>query len=75
VLEDLLSVGSGLDIGTRPVTNDDVGPLVHFHSRNPVLAVARGGELMRFDDPRASELQRGDYVVMLISHADGASGK
>jgi voltage-gated potassium channel len=75
VLEDLLSVGSGLDILTRPVTDEEVGPLVDLHSRNPVLAVARGGELMRFDDPRASELQRGDYVVILISHDDRGSGK
>jgi voltage-gated potassium channel len=73
VLEDLLSVGSGLDIVKRPVTDEEVGPLVHLHSRNPVLAVARGEELMRFDDPRASELRRGDHVVMLISHKDDGS--
>jgi voltage-gated potassium channel len=55
VLEDLLSVGSGLDIVKRPVTEEEVGLLVELHSRNPVLAVARDGELMRFDDPtRAS---------------------
>ena len=75
VLEDLLSVGSGLDIVKRPITEEEVGPLVHLHSRNPVLAVARDGELMRFDDPRASELQRGDHVVMLISHEDDGSQK
>ena len=70
VLEDLLSVGSGLDIVKRPITDEEVGPLMHLHSRNPVLAVARDGELMRFDDPRASELKPGDHVVILISHGD-----
>jgi voltage-gated potassium channel len=70
VLEDLLSVGSGLDLAKRPVTEEEIGPLAQLHSRNPVLAVARNGELMRFDDPRASELRRGDHVVILISHGD-----
>jgi voltage-gated potassium channel len=70
VLEDLLSVGSGLDIVKRPITDEEVGPLMHLHSRSPVLAVARDGELLRFDDPRASELKPGDHVVMLISHGD-----
>jgi voltage-gated potassium channel len=70
VLEDLLSVGSGLDIVKRPITDEEVGPLMNLHSRNPVLAVARDGELMRFDDPRASELKPGDNVVILISHED-----
>jgi voltage-gated potassium channel len=71
VLEDLLSVGSGIDILKRPVAPDEVGPLVHLHSRNPVLAVVRNGELMRFDDPRAAELHAGDEVVLLVSHRDG----
>ena len=70
VLEDLLSVGSGLDIVKRPITDEEVGPLMHLHSRSPVLAVARDGELLRFDDPRASELKPGDHVVILISHGD-----
>jgi voltage-gated potassium channel len=74
VLEDLLSVGSGLDIVKRPVADDEVGPLGELHSRNPVLAVVRGEELMRFDDPRATDLQRGDAIVTLISH-DDRSGK
>ncbi|HEX2126052.1 MAG TPA: NAD-binding protein [Thermoleophilaceae bacterium] len=70
VLEDLLSVGSGLDIIKRPIKDEEIGPLIDLHSRNPVLAVARDGELLRFDDPRASELKPGDHVVMLISHED-----
>jgi voltage-gated potassium channel len=75
VLEDLLSVGSGLDIVKRAVAPEEVGPLVHLHSRNPVLAVVRDGDLMRFDDERAAELEAGDQVVMLISHRDGPGGQ
>jgi voltage-gated potassium channel len=71
VLEDLLSVGSGLDIIKRPVAPDEVGPLADLHSRNPVLAVVRDGELMRFDDDRAAQLRSGDEVVMLLSHREG----
>jgi voltage-gated potassium channel len=71
VLEDLLSVGTGLDIVKRQVGPDELGPLADLHSRNPVVAVVRGGELMRFDDERASELRAGDEVVMLVSHPTG----
>jgi voltage-gated potassium channel len=67
VLEDLLSVGAGLDIVERPVTDDEIGPLEEIRSRNPVMAVARGGELLRFDDPRAAQLQPGDALIEVVS--------
>jgi voltage-gated potassium channel len=67
VLEDLLSVGAGLDIIERPVTDTEVGPLDELRSRNPVIAVSRGGELLRFDDPRAARLEPGDAVVEVVS--------
>jgi voltage-gated potassium channel len=67
VLEDLLSVGAGLDIVERPVSEGEVGPLEELRSRNPVVAVSRGGELLRFDDPRAAELQAGDALVEVVS--------
>jgi voltage-gated potassium channel len=67
VLEDLLDVGAGLDIVERPVADDEVGPLEALRSRNPVVAVSRSGELMRFDDERARELRAGDLVVELVS--------
>jgi hypothetical protein len=35
-----------------------------------VLGVIRGGELMRFDDERAQELQEGDRLICLCSNAD-----
>jgi voltage-gated potassium channel len=68
VIEDLLSVGAGLDIVERPVTDAEVGPIEELPSRNPVVAVSRGGELLRFDDPRAAQLQHGDALVEVVSH-------
>jgi voltage-gated potassium channel len=67
VLEDLLSVGAGLDITERPVSEAEIGPLEELRSRNPVVAVARGGELLRFDDPRAARLEAGDALVQVVS--------
>jgi voltage-gated potassium channel len=67
VLEDLLSVGAGLDIVERPVIEAEVGPLDDLRSRNPVVAVSRDGELLRFDDPRAARLEPGDALVEVVS--------
>lgn len=69
VLEDLLSVGQGLDIVERPVPDEDAGrPLSELAAGAPVVAVVRGDELLRFDDPRAERLERGDRLVCLCSN-------
>ena len=69
VLEDLLSVGEGLDIEHRPVEESEVGPLSSVEiDRGIVVGVIRDEELIRFDDARAAELQAGDQVVYLHSH-------
>lgn len=69
VLEDLLSVGEGLDIEHRPVDESELGQLSALKiDRGIVVGVIRGDELIRFDDPRASELRAGDQVVYLHSH-------
>jgi voltage-gated potassium channel len=69
VLEDLLSVGEGLDIAHRPVGESELGPLSGLRiDRGIVVGVIRDDELIRFDDPRASELRAGDQVVYLHSH-------
>jgi voltage-gated potassium channel len=67
VLEDLLSVGAGLDIVQRPVSEAELGPLEELRSRNPVVAVSRGGRLLRFDDPEAARLAPGDVLVEVVS--------
>jgi voltage-gated potassium channel len=70
VLEDLLSVGSGLDLVERPVAPEHAGrPLAEVPSDAPVIAVVRGDRLLRFDDPDARRLQEGDRLVCLCSVA------
>ena len=69
VLEDLLSVGSGLDIAEHAVEPDDAGPLAELsYQGGPIVAVIRDEEVLRFDDERAAVLQPGDRVVALRSH-------
>ncbi len=68
VLEDLLAVGEGLDIIERDVGPGDVGPLSAAHNGAPVLAVIRGGEVLRYDDERAKELREGDRLICLCSN-------
>jgi voltage-gated potassium channel len=67
ILEDLMSVGSGLDIAEREIEPSEAGPLATLHQANPIVAVVRDGDLLRFDDPRAAQLQPGDRIVYLIN--------
>ena len=67
VLEDLLSVGAGLDVVERRVEDDGVGRPATEGAGGPVLAVIRGDELIPFDDPRAVDLERADRVIELHS--------
>jgi voltage-gated potassium channel Kch len=66
-LEDLLSVGQGLDIVEREVGPDQVGRLADLSLRDPVIGVVRDGRLLRFDDPAAAELRPGDRLMQLCS--------
>jgi voltage-gated potassium channel len=68
VLEDLLTVGQGLDIGEYVVSDDEDGSVSALGMPGPVIAVVRGEDLMRFDDPRAATVKPGDRVVYLSSH-------
>jgi voltage-gated potassium channel len=68
VLEDMITVGHGLDIIERDIGPAEAGPLRDLHEVAPVIAVIRGGEICRFDDPRVAELVAGDRIVTLASH-------
>jgi voltage-gated potassium channel len=68
VLEDLMSVGQGLDVADCIVGDGQSGPPVALGLDGPVVAVVRGEELMRFDDPRAATVRTGDRIVYLRSH-------
>ena len=68
VMEDLLTVGEGLDIAERRIGPDQAGPLPPRAHEPIMLAVVRDGEVIRFDDERAGELREGDRVLELFSH-------
>jgi voltage-gated potassium channel len=70
VLEDLLSVGEGLDIAEREVTPEEVGAGHAAREGELLVAVVRDGRMLRFDDPALRELRPGDRVLCLRSHAD-----
>jgi voltage-gated potassium channel len=68
VLEDLLSVGSGLDIIERVVGTEEAGRTIRdLPEGDRVVAVVRDGELLRFDDPSVEGLRDGDRLVCLRS--------
>lgn len=65
VLEDLLTVGQGLDLFERPVTPEEVGAAPRPAPGEVVMAVVRGGRILRFDDPAAARVETGDVLVSL----------
>ena len=66
VVEDLLAVGSGLDLAEREVAADEVGG--HPTSvRTPVLAVVRDGRTHPYDDPAVGSLLATDRLVYVSS--------
>jgi voltage-gated potassium channel len=69
VLEDLLNVGSGLDLVEREVDRElDGKPVKDVYPGEPILAIIRDGKLMRFDDERAAEVRQGDRVICLCAN-------
>ena len=69
VLEDLLSVGAGLDITERQVEDAEDGKrLGTFATEAPIIAVVRGDRVLRFDDAEIGELRRGDRLVCLCTN-------
>lgn len=68
VLEDLISVGEGLDIAERAVADEECGPLEQLALPGPIVGVVRDEKLLRFNDPRAAKLTPGDRVIYLQSH-------
>ena len=68
VLEDLLALGQGLDIVEREVRPDQAGPLRDLGAGAPILAVVRGTQTLRFDDPSVQEVRVGDRLICLCSN-------
>ncbi len=61
-LEDLMTLGSGLDLVERPVTQEETGRSPRA-STDLVVAVVRGKDLLDFADARLTELRAGDRVI------------
>jgi voltage-gated potassium channel len=71
VLEDLLNVGSGIDLVERTIEPGEEGRSVQEVSPGePVLAIVRDGQLMRFDDERVATVRKGDRVICLCGNKD-----
>ncbi len=68
VLEDLISIGEGLDIAESAVGDEECGPLEQLALAGPVVGVIRGDDVLRFNDPRAGVLETGDRVIYVRSH-------
>ena len=68
VMEDLMTVGEGLDLAERRIGPDQAGPVPPREQEAILLAIVRDGEVIRFDDERAGELREGDRVLELFSH-------
>ncbi|MDH3227126.1 MAG: potassium channel family protein [Thermoleophilia bacterium] len=68
VLEELATLGEGLDIGERPLAHDEIGSLSDLRNDQLVVAIVRRGELLRFDDSRAQRTEAGDRIVFLHSN-------
>jgi voltage-gated potassium channel len=73
VLEDLLTVGEGLDIVERTIGPDEATAHHGAELDQMLLAIVRDGQLIRFSDERATELRPGDKLIELRSHAAKSS--
>ncbi len=72
VLEDLLSVGTGIDLVEREVGPSEAGvKLAALAAVEPVVAVVRGEHVLRFDDERVAELLEGDRLICLSPVKEG----
>ncbi len=70
VVEDLIAVGTGLDLLERDIADDEVGkpPLA---TGVPVLAVVRGDRTLAYDHVECAVLQAGDRIVYVGTNGSG----
>jgi len=65
VLSDFLHSDYGLSLREHLVTDDEVGCSLADIADQRTVAIKRGDEVLRYDDPRIGRLQRGDRLVGL----------
>ncbi|MBY8880898.1 potassium channel family protein [Streptomyces sp. PLK6-54] len=73
VLEDLLSVGFGLEVAERPPDAGEVGRGTE-HIREPLLAVVRDGRPLRYCDPQIGGIRADDRLIV-AREAPGADAR
>lgn len=61
-LEDLMTLGNGLDLIERPVTEAEMGQSPRACA-DLVVSVVRDKQVLDYADPRLTELRRGDRVI------------
>ena len=66
VVEDLIAVGSGLDLRERDVAAEEVGRDPQGTGA-PVVAVVRDGRTLPYDDAGCATLKAGDRVIYVSS--------
>jgi voltage-gated potassium channel len=66
LVEDLIASGYGMDLQERDVRPDEVGSSPR-DLPVPVLAVARGGRLLPYDDPDAAPMHAGDRLIYVTT--------
>ena len=64
VLEDLLSIGEGLEVAERELLVSEVGKQPQQLS-DQVIAVARDDKVFRYFDPSVTQLARGDRLIVV----------
>jgi voltage-gated potassium channel len=67
LLQDILTLGSGLQVSEHEVTADEAGCHPMQIEQLLTIAVARGEEMIRFDDPRVRSLEEGDMLLGIRS--------
>ena len=67
VVEDLIAVGTGLDLLEREITPEEVGRQPQSTGA-PVLAVVRDGRTLAYDNAECATLQAGDRLVYVGSN-------
>jgi voltage-gated potassium channel len=69
VLEDLTTIGEGIDLVERPVEESECGEAGSVLAGSSVVAVIRDERTFRWDDPEVRILRHDDRLVCLKSHA------
>lgn len=70
VLEDLTTIGQGIDLVERAVETSECGSAGSVQKGSSVVAVVRNGRTFRWDDPEVEVLAEGDRLVCLKSNRE-----